>query len=139
MSGTHLVLYDGLCGLCDRMNRFVLKRDAAGVFQFASLQSRVGQSLLRSQGIDPNNLETVCVVVNYGSKSPVLLSKSCAVLFVLRTLGGAWRLTVILGVLPDLLLDWAYDVIARNRYKIFGRYETCLTPSPEYKSRFLDA
>ncbi len=138
MTGRHLILYDGVCGLCNRLNRFVLKRDTIGVFQFASLQSRLGQSLLRGYGTDPGNLKTLYVVVNYGSQSPVLLSKSRAALFVLKTLGGPWRLAAILGVFPRRLLDWAYDLVARHRYAVFGRYESCLMPSPEYKNRYID-
>jgi predicted DCC family thiol-disulfide oxidoreductase YuxK len=139
MMDRHLILYDGVCGLCNRLNRFVLKRDPAGVFQFASLQGGPGQSLLRAYGRDPDSLETLYVVVSYGSKSPVLLSKSRAALFVLNALGGPWRLVAIVGMLPRRLLDWAYDLVARNRYTLFGRYESCLLPSPEYKSRFIDA
>jgi len=138
MTGSHLILYDGVCGLCNRLNRFVLKRDPAAVFQFASLQSRLGQSLLKANGLDADNLETLYVVANYGSESPVLLSKSQAAFFILKTLGGPWRVVTILGILPRRLLDWVYDLIARNRYTVFGRYQTCPIPSPEYKSRFVD-
>ena len=138
MSGRHLILYDGVCGLCNRLNRFVLERDAVAVFQFASLQSRLGQSILRGYGRDPDKLETLYVVVNYGSESAVLLSKSRAALFVLKTLGGPWRLAASLGVLPHRLLDWAYDLVARHRYRVFGRYENCLMPGPEYETRFID-
>jgi len=138
MTGSHLILYDGVCGLCNRLNRFVLKRDPAAVFQFASLQSRLGQSLLKANGLDADNLETLYVVANYGSESPVLLSKSQAAFFILKTLGGPWRVVTILGILPWRLLDWVYDLIARNRYTVFGRYQTCPIPSPEYKSRFVD-
>jgi len=138
MTGSHLILYDGVCGLCNRLNRFVLKRDPAAVFQFASLQSRLGQSLLKANGLDADNLETLYVVANYGSESPALLSKSQAAFFILKTLGGPWRVVTILGILPRRLLDWVYDLIARNRYTVFGRYQTCPIPSPEYKSRFVD-
>ncbi len=138
MTGRHLILYDGVCGLCNRLNRFVLKRDTTGVYHFASLQSRLGQSLLRGYGRDPDNLETLYVVVDYNSESALLLSKSRAVLFVLKAIGGPWRLAAILGVCPRRLLDWAYDLVARHRYAVFGRYESCLMPSPEYKGRFLD-
>ncbi len=138
MTGRHLILYDGVCGLCNRLNRFILERDAVAVFQFASLQSRLGQSILRGYGRDPDKLETLYVVVNYDSESAVLLSKSRAALFVLKTLGGPWRLTASLGVLPRRLLDWAYDLVARHRYRVFGRYEYCLMPGPEYENRFID-
>ncbi|MFB3905991.1 MAG: thiol-disulfide oxidoreductase DCC family protein [Acidobacteriota bacterium] len=134
----HLVLYDGVCGLCNRLNRFVLKHDAAGVFRFASLQSSLGQSLLRDQGKDPRMPETLYVLANYGSNATTLLSRSAAVLFVLKTLGGPWRLAAILGILPGPLLDWAYDLIARNRYRIFGRYDSCPVPSPAHKDKFID-
>lgn len=134
LTPTHLILYDGVCGLCNRFVRFVLNHDRAAVFRFASLQSQLGQSLIGS----PNTLRTVYVVVNYGSKSPVVLSKSRAALFVLETLGGPWRLAAILGILPRRLLDWAYDLVARYRYSVFGRYQTCPLPSPEHRSRFID-
>ena len=135
---THLILYDGLCGLCNRLNLFVLRRDGAGAFKFASLQSELGQSLLRSFGRDPGRLETVCVVADYGAPSARLLRKSSAALFISERL-GLWRLAAaVLRIFPHRLLDWAYDVVARNRYRIFGRYEICPTPSPEHRSRFID-
>ena len=138
MKHSHLILYDGVCGLCNRLNRFVLKRDRAAVFQFASQQSALGQSLLGRYGRDPAGLETFYVIVDYGSDSPVLLSRSTAALFVFKTLGGAWRLAAVLRVLPRKLLDRAYDLVARNRYRIFGRYDTCPLPKPEHRRRFLD-
>jgi len=138
MTAKHLILYDVVCGLCNRLNRFVLKRDPTGMFRFASLQSGLGQSLLRDFGRDPGNLDTLYVVVGYGSRSPVLLFRSRAALFVVKTLGGPWRLAAVLGILPGRLLDWVYDLIARHRYSVFGRYESCLVPSPEHKSRFID-
>ncbi len=137
-TSSHLILYDGVCGLCNRLNRFVLKRDTAGVFRFASLQSRLGRSLLEAYRRDPTSLDTLYVVVGYGSTSPVLLFKSNAALFILKTLGGPWRLGSLLGFLPSRLRDWVYDVIARSRYKVFGRCESCLLPSPEHRSRFID-
>jgi predicted DCC family thiol-disulfide oxidoreductase YuxK len=134
----HLVLYDGVCGLCNRLNTFLLPRDVDAVFAFASLQSEAGQSLLKRFGRASDSLDTFYVVTNYRSASPVLLAKSRAALFVLTTLGGFWRWLALFGVLPSTLLDRAYDVIARNRYRILGRSETCLLPAPEYKTRFID-
>jgi len=134
----HLILYDGVCCLCNRMIQFVMRQDRAQVFRFASLQSRLGQSLTGRQGKSPGKLDTVMVIANYGSSSARLLSKASAGLFVLQTLGGAWRLAGVLRVLPDRLLDWFYDLIARYRYRIFGRYESCPVPTPEQRSRFLD-
>jgi predicted DCC family thiol-disulfide oxidoreductase YuxK len=134
----HLVLYDGVCGLCNRLNAFLLPRDPSGIFAFASLQSATGQSLLKRFGKPTADLDTFYVVRNYRSESPDLLAKSRAALFVLSTLGGIWRLSAPFRLLPASLLDIGYDLIARNRYRFFGRYETCLLPTSQYKQRFID-
>lgn len=137
--GEHLILYDGVCGLCNRLNQFVLPRDPEGVFLFASLQSAVGRSILQGFGRNPDDLNTFFVVKNHRSASPALMSKSGAALFVAKTLGAPWRWLGIFAVFPSTLLDWGYDLIARNRYRLFGRSATCWLPRPEYKNRFLDA
>lgn len=138
MTGTHVILYDGVCGLCNRLNRFILRHDKAGTFRFASLQGAFGRALLKEHGKDPGRLETLYVVAGYRSTSPVLLSKSRAALFILKTLSGPWRLASIFGILPRRLLDWIYDLVARYRYAVFGRYDTCPIPSAEFRSRFMD-
>lgn len=137
--GRHLVLYDGVCGLCSRLNAFVLKRDSKGIFAFASLQSETAQSLLQRFGRAPDALDTMYVVVDYRSQSAVLLAKSNAALFVAATAGGGWRWLGIFRVLPVWFRDQVYNLIARNRYRVFGKYETCLLPTPEYRRRFIDA
>jgi predicted DCC family thiol-disulfide oxidoreductase YuxK len=137
-AGKHLVLYDGICGLCNRLNNFVLPRDSRGVFDFASLQSAVARSALQRFGRNPEDLNTFYLVTNYRSESPALLSKAGAALFVMKELGAPWRWFGIFGVFPSALLDGVYDLIARYRYRLFGRYESCLMPSAEYKKRFID-
>jgi predicted DCC family thiol-disulfide oxidoreductase YuxK len=136
--GRHLVLYDGVCGLCNRLNQFVLPRDTGGVFDFASLQSRVGREVLTRFDRNPDELNTLYVVVDYRGGAPRLLSKARAALFVLKALGAPWRWLGVFGVLPGAVLDRAYDLVARNRYRLFGRYERCLMPAAEYKERFID-
>ena len=136
--GEHLLLYDGVCGLCNRLNNFVLPRDAQGLFDFASLQSEAGRSVLERFGKNPADLDTFYVVTNYRSQSPALVSKARAALFVMTTLGAPWRWLGFFGMFPTALLDRVYDLIARHRYRIFGRTESCLMPSPEYKQRFID-
>jgi predicted DCC family thiol-disulfide oxidoreductase YuxK len=136
--GDHLLLYDGVCGLCNRLNQFVLPRDIAGVFAFASLQSGAGRSALARFGRSSGDLNTFYVVTNYRSAAPRLLSKAAAGLFVMKTLGAPWRWLGLFGILPQALLNFGYDLIARNRYRLFGRADTCLVPSPEYRQRFLD-
>jgi predicted DCC family thiol-disulfide oxidoreductase YuxK len=136
--GEHLILYDGVCGLCNRLNQFVLLRDTRAVFDFASLQSPTARSILPRLGGNAESLDTVYVVVNYRSGSPVLLSKSGAASFVLKTLGIRGPLSWAFRVLPDGLLNLGYDLIARNRYRVFGRAETCMMPSAEFQKRFID-
>ncbi len=133
-----MVLYDGVCGLCNRLNNFVLPRDTRAVFDFASLQSAVGRSTLARFGRNPEDLNTFYLVTNYRSESPALLSKASAALFVMKKLGDPWRWLGLFGVFPSALLDRAYDLTARYRYWLFGRYESCLMPSAEYRKRFID-
>jgi len=132
------VLYDGVCGLCNRLNQFVLPRDRAGTFDFASLQSRLGRELVTRFNRNPNELNTLYVVVDYRGEAPSLLSKARAALFILKALGAPWRWCGAFGALPDTVLNRGYDLIARNRYRLFGRYESCLMPTAEYKQRFID-
>lgn len=130
--GAHILFYDGVCGLCNRLVRFILARDRRRRFQFAPLQSALAAETLARFGRDPRDLDTVYLLAD-----GELLNKSRAILGVLRTLGGPWSLAAVLGWLPTALLDWLYVRVARNRYRLFGRYESCRLPSAEERSRFL--
>jgi len=136
--GEHLILYDGVCGLCNRLNRFVLLRDTRAVFAFASLQSTTGRSVLGRFGRNGEDLTTLYVIANYRSQSPALLSKASAVAFVMKTLEGSRTWLRPFRLLPTPLLDLGYDLIARYRYRVFGRSETCLMPKEEFRARFID-
>ena len=139
MTGSsHLILYDGMCGLCRCLVCMVLKRDRVGIFRFASLQSGLGREVVKRSGRDPDVLETFYVLPDYQTHSPALLSRADAALFLLRRIGGPWRAFGVLSVLPHRVLDWAYDLIARNRYRLFGRYESCFVPDASHRSRFID-
>lgn len=135
---SHLILYDGVCGLCNRLNQFVLARDKHNKFHFASLQSQLSREILTAYGRRPEDLDTLYVIVDYKQESEGLLSKARAALFILVEIGGVWRLAWVLNVLPSFILNVGYDFLARLRYRVFGKYETCLMPQPEYKKRFLD-
>ncbi|HVS19061.1 MAG TPA: DCC1-like thiol-disulfide oxidoreductase family protein [Planctomycetota bacterium] len=133
----HVVLYDGLCGVCNRFNRFVLDRDRQGRFVFAALQSATARALLEPHGASPDDLDTVWVVARGGGPERAL-SRSDAVLFVLRELGGVWSMAAWLRVLPRPVRDLGYRVFARLRYRLLGRHDTCPLPRPGETERFLD-
>jgi predicted DCC family thiol-disulfide oxidoreductase YuxK len=136
--GRHLILYDGVCGLCNRLVTEILPRDPTGIFHFASLQSERSRSLLMAYGRNPDVLDNMYVFENYNGSSPRLLARARAALFVVAHLRSPWRFLRFFGVLPTFLLDAAYSIIARNRYRVFGKLDRCLLPTAEYANRFVD-
>src|SRR5262245_639613 len=137
--GTHLVLYDGVCGLCSHLLQFLVRHDRRRLFRFASLQSRFGQSVVERSGGNPRELSSFYVVENYDTSASRILKRSDAALFVAAALNGPWKLVArLMRVVPPAIRDRAYDVVARNRYRVFGRYEQCLVPSLELRRRFID-
>ena len=136
--GRHLVLYDGVCGLCNRLLQFLLRHDQRAVFAFASLQSAAGRAVVEQTGGDPDDLTSFYVVADFQSPHPRVFVKSDAAVFVASQLGWPWRALRVADVLPRVLRNGVYDVIARTRYQIFGRYEQCLMPREEYRSRFVE-
>jgi predicted DCC family thiol-disulfide oxidoreductase YuxK len=133
-----IILYDGVCGLCHRLNRFVLARDHAGRFRFAALQSELARDILSRHGRDPRDLDTLYLVLGHGRPDERLLTKSDAALWILRALGGPWRAARILRLVPRGMRDLGYDLVARTRYRLFGRYDACPLPDPRHRARFLD-
>ena len=132
-----VVLYDGVCGLCNRLNQFLLKRDGHDRFRFASLQSEVAAQLLQRHGADAIDLDTVYVVVDYGKPGERLLSRSDAILHVLQRVGGIWSFAGAGKILPKSLRDAFYNLVATNRYRVFGKYDVCLMPEERFKHKFL--
>ena len=135
---THLVLYDGVCGLCNRVVHFVLRHDHRGVFRFASLQSTTGQAMVKQSGGEPLELTTFLVFADYTTRNARVFSRSDAALFVAGALGWPWKAALLVRVVPKGLRDRVYDLVARIRYRVFGRYERCVIPRPEFRSRFVD-
>ena len=136
--GAHLVLYDGVCGLCNRLLQFLLKHDHRDVFRFASLQSPIGKTTIARWGGDPEDLTTFYVVSNFRTPDARAVTKGDAALFVARELGWPWKVACVGRAFPKALRDRIYRVIARNRYRVFGRYEQCLVPNKESRGRFVD-
>jgi predicted DCC family thiol-disulfide oxidoreductase YuxK len=128
----NILLFDGVCNLCNRLVGFIIKRDPAHKFKFASLQSGIGQQLLREKGLDADSLFSVVFIQgdNY-------FFKSTAALKVLKTIGGVWKFFYFLMIIPRPVRDFFYDIVARYRYRIFGKRTTCMVPTPEIMERFL--
>jgi predicted DCC family thiol-disulfide oxidoreductase YuxK len=133
-----IVLYDGVCGLCNHLVQFLLKRDTNDRFRFATLQSNFAQNLLRHHGADPHDLDTVYVVKDHGQPEQSLLARSDAVLYMLDQLNGVWKLARVGRMLPKVFRDAAYKAVARNRYRVFGKHESCMLPEPKHRNKFLD-
>ena len=140
MAGSNpIILYDGVCGLCNSLVQFLLKRDNYGRLRFASLQSDFATKVLKRHGFDPKDLDTMHLVENYDQPGERVLQRSTAILRAGRELGGVWSFLAALGrVVPRPLRDMFYGLVARNRYRVFGKYETCMLPDPNQRSRFLD-
>jgi predicted DCC family thiol-disulfide oxidoreductase YuxK len=133
----HLLLYDGECGLCDRVVQIVLARDHRDLFHFASLQSAAAAKQLTRFGGRPERLDTFVVIERYQGPQAKHLTRGRAALSVLKALGWP-RAAAVLGWLPGRLLDRLYDFVARHRYRLFGGGDVCFLPRPEDRRRFLD-
>jgi predicted DCC family thiol-disulfide oxidoreductase YuxK len=127
-----VILYDGVCVFCSRWVRFVATRDVARRFRFTAIQSGYGTWLAQAFGIDPDDPDTNAVV--HGGEA---FFKSDAALTVLGALPG-WGWTRVLRVAPKPLRDAVYSLVARNRYRIFGKYENCFVPDAELRARVIE-
>lgn len=133
-----IVLYDGVCGLCNRAVQFLLKRDHRDRLRFASLQSDFAAALLRQHGVDPEDLDTVYAVLNYAEPNETLLAKGDAFLFFAKVIGGIWSVASVGRIIPRPIRNWLYDFIARHRYQVFGKSESCMLPDPKQRHKFLE-
>ena len=128
-----VILFDGVCNLCNGSVQFVIRRDKDALFRFASLQSNSGQALLRQYGLPENTFNSFVLID--GGKT---YTKSSAALRVAKKMRGGWRLLYGLMIVPKFIRDGIYNLIARNRYRWFGKKDACMIPTPALKSRFLD-
>lgn len=133
-----IVLYDGVCGLCNRGVQFLVTRDRHDQLRFASLQSDFAATLLKRHGVDHEDLDTVYVVLNQGQADEALLAKSDAALSLAKTIGGVWNIARLGGLIPRPIRNRLYDFVARHRYRVFGKYETCMLPDPRHKHKFIE-
>jgi predicted DCC family thiol-disulfide oxidoreductase YuxK len=131
-STEHVVFFDGVCNLCNGFVQFVIRRDPAGRFVFAPLQSAAAEARLGTSVV-PGSLPDSVLLFEDGT----LYQRSTAALRIVRGLRAPWPLLAVCLVVPRPIRDWAYDLVARHRYRWFGRRETCMVPTPALSKRFL--
>ena len=127
-----VLLFDGVCNLCNASVQWILKRDRKGIFKFAALQSDTGQVLLQQFGFSEKNFDTVILV-----DGPRIFTRSDAALEIVRRIGGWWAFLTVFKIIPRPVRNAIYDWVARNRYRWFGKTEACMLPRPEWKERFV--
>ncbi len=129
-----LILFDGVCNLCNASVQYVIKHDKKDLFMFTALQSDVGQNIIKEFNIDTKKTDSILLYtpeigIDY---------KSTAALKIALQLGFPNNLMCVFFIIPPFIRDWVYDYIAKNRYKWYGKKETCIIPTPELKSKFLE-
>ncbi|MFT6868335.1 MAG: putative DCC family thiol-disulfide oxidoreductase YuxK [Cyclobacteriaceae bacterium] len=129
-----IILFDGVCNLCNFFVNFIINRDPSKQFKFASLQSEKASVLLEQLGYDSTSLESI-VLIQKGK----IYTKSRAALEVLLALGYPWKISYIFLIIPRFISDYIYEVIAANRYSWFGKRESCRVPTADISERFLDS
>ena len=132
-TGSAVIVFDGVCALCNGWVRFLVRFDRKRRYRFAAMQGQQGSAMLRAHGLDPQDPMSFLLLDAQGT-----WTDTDAILRVLAGLGGGWRLSGVLKVLPRGLRDAAYRALARNRYRWFGRHDACHLPAPEQAARFLD-
>jgi predicted DCC family thiol-disulfide oxidoreductase YuxK len=128
-----VILFDGVCNLCNSSVQFIITHDPRGRFRFSALQSEFGQSQLTRYGLNKERLLSVVLLINNKAHD-----KSRAALEIARRLSGLWPLMYTFIIVPPFIRDFVYDWISKNRYKWFGRQDECMIPTPELRSRFIN-
>ncbi len=129
-----IILFDGVCNLCNNAVTFIIEHDKKDVFRFASLQSEIGKKLVEERGMDPEELDSIILI----DPGVAYYQKSTAALEISRELSGGYSLLKNFSFIPEGLRDGLYNFVANNRYKWYGKKESCMIPTPELKSKFLD-
>jgi predicted DCC family thiol-disulfide oxidoreductase YuxK len=124
-----VVLFDGVCNLCTGSVKFIIKRDPRGQFRFAALQSEAARGLIAGETVRPDSIALV--------ENEKFYWKSTAALRIARRLGALWPMLYVFILVPRPVRDWVYDVIARHRYRWFGKQDACMMPTPELRERFI--
>lgn len=129
-----IILFDGVCNLCDSTVQYIIKRDKKDIFRFVPIQSELGQKILKHLGISERNIDSIV----FYEPGKAYYYKSHAALKIAKNLGGLYAYAIIFKLIPSFLRDLIYDYVAKNRYKWYGKKESCMIPTPELKEKFLD-
>lgn len=132
-SETSIILFDGVCNLCNGFVQFILKRDKKEQFIFGALQSEKAKELLSAFNFSGEKMTTIVLIQN-----GKMYTQSTAVLNIAKRLDGGWKLCYGFVIIPKFLRDWVYSMVSKYRYKIFGERDACMIPTPELKRRFLE-
>ncbi|MFT5847534.1 thiol-disulfide oxidoreductase DCC family protein [Psychroserpens sp.] len=128
-----LILFDGVCNLCNTSIQYVIKHDKNNLFMFAPLESTIGQDIINKYNIDTKNTDSIILY----SEENGLFTKSTAALKIANHLGFPLNILSVFFIIPPFIRNWVYDFIAKNRYRWYGKQEACMIPTPELKSKFL--
>ncbi|CAN5519645.1 thiol-disulfide oxidoreductase DCC family protein [soil metagenome] len=133
MPGKSMILFDGVCNLCNGFVNFLIARDKKDAFKFGSLQSPKVQELLKKYDYSTNDLSTVLLI-----EDDTVYSQSTAVLKIVKKLNGGWPLLYGFIILPKPIRDFFYKLIAKNRYRMFGKKDACMIPTLALKAKFVE-
>ena len=128
-----IILFDGVCNLCDNMVNFIIKNDKKDIFRFVAQQSDLGQEILKHIGVNPADIDSIILY----EPGIAYYYKSSAAIEIAKHLRGIFNLGIVFKIIPSALRNPIYDYIARNRYKWYGKKDQCMIPTPELKAKFL--
>lgn len=129
-----IILFDGVCNLCNSAVQFVIKHDSKDIFRFVALQSELGEKILKHIGVNPANIDSIILY----EPGKAYYYKSQAAIQISKNLDGFWHFGTIFRIIPTGISNHIYDYIAKNRYKWYGKKESCMMPTFELKSKFLE-
>ena len=129
-----LILFDGVCNLCNNSVQYVIKHDTEDIFMFTTLQSDAGKAIIKEFNIDTQKTDSILLFI----PEKAIDYKSTAALKIAASLGFPQNLMTVFFIIPRFIRDWVYDYIAKNRYKWYGKKDACMIPTPELKSKFLE-
>jgi predicted DCC family thiol-disulfide oxidoreductase YuxK len=131
--GKKIILFDGVCNLCDNVVQFIIRHDKEDIFRFVAIQSDLGQEIVKHISVDTTKIDSILLYV----PGQAYYYKAEAAIKIARGLGGIYSLLTVFSILPMSISNSVYDFIARNRYKWYGKKSECMIPTPELKSKFL--